>query len=53
MRFIEAFVEYILHEALGFTVQTIKTKGRPSFDTKLFFKIYLDGYLNGQRSSKN
>nr|WP_248846095.1 transposase [Flavobacterium fryxellicola] len=25
---------------------------RPSFDTKLFLKIYLYGYLNGLRSSR-
>ena len=41
VRFIEAFVEYISLEAIGFTVQNIKTKGRPSFDTMLFLKIYL------------
>ena len=35
VRCIEAFVEYILLEALGLMVQTIKTKGRPSFGTKL------------------
>ena len=52
MRFIEAFVEYISLEALGFMVQTIKSEGRPSFDTKLFLKIYLYGYLNGLRSSR-
>ena len=52
VRFIEAFVEYISLEALGFTVQTIKSEGRPSFDTKLFLKIYLYGYLNGLRSSR-
>ena len=52
VRFIEAFVEYILLEALGFTVQTIKTKGRRSFDTKLFLKIYLEVYSNGLRSSR-
>jgi len=40
VRFIEAFVEYISLEALGFTMQTIKSEGRPSFDTKLFLKIY-------------
>ena len=40
LRFIEAFVEYISLEALGFTVETIKSEGRPSFDTKLFLKIY-------------
>ena len=52
VRFIEAFVEYISLEALGFMVQTIKSEGRPSFDTKLFLKIYLYGYLNGLRSSR-
>ena len=39
VRFIEAFTECILIEALGFTVQTIKSEGRPSCDTKLFLKI--------------
>jgi transposase len=41
-----------LTEALGFTVQTIKYEGHPSFDTKLFLKIYLYGYLNCLRSSR-
>lgn len=52
IRFIDAFVETISLKSLGFTVQTIKTEGRPSFDTKLFLKIYLYGYLNGLRSSR-
>ena len=52
IRFIEAFVEHISLEALGFTVITIKSEGRPSFDTRLFLKIYLYGYLNGLRSSR-
>ena len=52
VRFIEAFVEHISLEALSFTLQTIKSEGRPSFDTKLFLKIYLYGYLNGLRSSR-
>ena len=52
VRFIEVFVEYISLEALGFTVQTIKSEGRPSFDTKLFLKIYLQVYSNGLRSSR-
>ncbi|MEC5167539.1 transposase [Flavobacterium sp. PL11] len=52
IRFIDAFVEHISLEALGLTVQTIKSEGRPSFDTKLFLKIYLYGYLNGLRSSR-
>ena len=52
VRFIEASVEYISLETLGFKVQIIKSEGRPSFDTKLFLKIYLHGYLNGLRSSR-
>ena len=39
VRFIEAFVEYISLKAFGFTAQTIKSEGLPSFDTKLFLKI--------------
>jgi len=30
IRFIEAFVENISLESVGFTIQTIKTEGRPS-----------------------
>jgi transposase len=52
VRFIEAFVEHISLEAIGFTVKTLKTEGLPSFDTKVFLKIYLYGYLNGLRSSR-
>jgi len=50
-RFIEVFVYHISLEALGFTVQIIKSLGRSSFGTKLFLKIYFYGYLNGHRSS--
>jgi transposase len=52
VRFIEAFVENISIDKLGFTVQTIKSEGRQSFDSKVFLKIYLYGYLNGLRMSK-
>ena len=52
VRFIKAFIEYISFEALGITVQTIKSEGRPSFGTKLFLKIYWYGYLNDLRSSR-
>ncbi len=50
--FIDAFVENIDLKALGFEVQTLKTECRPSFDTKIFLKLYLYGYLNGLRSSR-
>jgi transposase/transcription elongation factor Elf1 len=52
IRFIDAFVEAILLDSLSFTVQTLKEEGRPSFNTKVFLKIYLYGYLNGLRSSR-
>jgi transposase len=52
VRFVEAFVEALSIQTLGFKIQTLKAEGRPSFDTKLFLKIYLYGYLNGLRSSR-
>ncbi|SHG47443.1 Transposase, partial [Flavobacterium segetis] len=52
VRFIDAFVDALSLTAMGFTLQTIKSEGRPSYDTKLFLKIYMYGYLNGLRSSR-
>ncbi|WP_413998889.1 transposase [Flavobacterium sp. W1B] len=37
---------------MGFSTQTIKAEGRPSFDSKVFLKIYLYGYLDGLRNSR-
>jgi transposase len=52
VRFVDGFVEALSLQSLGFSMQTIKSEGRPSFDTKVFLKIYLYGYLNGLRSSR-
>ena len=52
VRFVDAFVEALALASIGFTLQTIKAEGRPSFDTKVFLKLYLYGYLNGLRSSR-
>ncbi|WP_082706517.1 transposase, partial [Flavobacterium sp. TAB 87] len=52
IRFIDAFVEHIDLKALGFEVQILKSEGRPSFETTIFLKLYLYGYLNGLRSSR-
>ena len=52
VRFIEAFVEHISLELLGFTTCILKSEGRPSFESKVFLKLYLYGYLNGLRSSR-
>ncbi|OOV19239.1 IS1182 family transposase [Flavobacterium sp. LM4] len=52
VRFIDAFVTFLDLEKLGFTVTSIKSEGRPSYNIKVFLKIYLYGYLNGLRSSR-
>jgi transposase len=52
VRFIDAFVAFVDLSKLGFAVQTIKGEGCPSYDSKMFLKIYLYGYLNGLRSSR-
>lgn len=52
VRFIDAFVGSIDLEKLGFTPRVLKAEGRPSFETQLFLKIYLYGYINGIRSSR-
>jgi transposase len=46
VRFIDAFVESIALSKLGFAVKTLKTEGRPSFNSKVFLMIYLYGYFN-------
>lgn len=52
VRFIDAFVEHLDMSKLQFKVQVQKVEGRPSFESKLFLKLYLYGYLNGLRSSR-
>ena len=37
---------------LGFVVSVLKTEGRPAFESKLFLKIYLNGYPNWIRSRR-
>ncbi|WP_240665141.1 transposase [Flavobacterium columnare] len=52
VRFIDAFVESIDLEKVGFTEVILKKEGRPSFKNQVFLKIYLYGYLKGIRSSR-
>lgn len=52
VRFIDAFVEVVDIQKLGFELRVLKSEGRPSFKTQVFLKIYLYGYLNGIRSSR-
>lgn len=52
VRFIDAFVEKLDLDALGYIVSKLNTEGRPPFAPKVFLKLYLYGYLNGIRSSR-
>jgi len=52
VRFVDAFGEHLDLSQLGFVVNQLKTEGRPAYESKLFLKIYLYGYLNGIRSSR-
>jgi transposase len=52
VRFIDAFVSFVDLSKLDFSVKTPKSEGRPSYNSKVFLKIYLYGYLNGIRSSR-
>ena len=52
VRFVDVFVEKLELNKLGFKLKELKTEGRPSFQTALFLKIYIYGYLNGIRSSR-
>jgi transposase len=52
VRFIDAFVDHLDLCSLGFQILEQKNEGRPSFDPKVFLKLYLYGYLNNIRSSR-
>jgi transposase len=52
VRVIDLFVNKLDLQQLHFTVKSIKSEGRPSFDPKVFLKLYFYGYLNGIRSSR-
>jgi transposase len=52
VRFVDAFVDKLELNQLGFTLNTLKKEGRPSYQSNLFLKIYIYGYLNGIRSSR-
>lgn len=52
VRFIEVFVEKLDLKELHFVTKSIKSEGRPSYNPKVFLKLYFYGYLNGIRSSR-
>ena len=52
VRFVDAFVDQLELYKLGFEIVTLKTEGRPTFNPKVYLKLYFYGYLNGLRSSR-
>lgn len=52
VRFVDAFVEKLDIEKLGFQVLKLQKEGRPAFERKVLLKLYFYGYLNGIRSSR-
>lgn len=51
-RFIEAFVENLNLQSMGFTHATPAETGRPAYNPKDLLKLYIYGYLNQIRSSR-
>ena len=52
VRFIDAFVDSLNLEQLGFKHALINELGRPSYDPSDLLKLYVYGYLNQIRSSR-
>lgn len=52
VRIIEAFVEELELESMGFNGVTPSTTGRPSYHPAVLLKIYIYGYLNRIQSSR-
>jgi transposase len=52
VRFIDAFVEGLDTEALGFSHSVLKETGRPPYHPGVLLKLYIYGYLNRIRSSR-
>ena len=51
-RFIDAFVDSLNLEKLGFNHSILAETGRPSYDPSDLLKLYIYGYLNQVRSSR-
>ena len=52
VRFIDAFVEELALEELGFRHATLPETGRPPYDPGDLLRLYIYGYLNRVRSSR-
>ncbi len=52
VRFIDAFVDGLGIEELGFGGCTLKETGRPPYDPRDLLKLYIYGYLNRIRTGR-
>ena len=52
VRFIDAFVESLDLETLGFKHAVLQETGRPPYHPAVLLKLYVYGYLNRIRSSR-
>ena len=52
VRFIDAFVDGLKIEEMGFTHSVPEGTGRPPYDPRDLLKLYVYGYINGIRSSR-
>jgi transposase len=52
VRFIDAFVNSLNLEKMGFTHTIPQETGRPSYNPKDLLKLYIYGYLNQVRTSR-
>jgi transposase len=52
VRFIDAYVDSLALERLGFTRAQAALTGRPAYDPRELLKLYIDGDLNRIRSSR-
>jgi transposase len=52
VRLIDAFVDKLDLQKIGFQISHIKSEGRPPFAPQILLKLYLYGYLNKIRSSR-
>lgn len=52
VRGIDAFVDTLNLQDLGFTLTTSGSTGRPAYDPAVLLKLYIYGYKNAIRSSR-
>ena len=53
VRFLDAFVDHLDLQMLGFQYTKLKETGRPPYKPSDLLKLYIYGYLNRIRSSRN